>query len=251
MAERRARFAHLTARRSSFMTTSFFPSTADTSNPPDAPPLGEPTASESIAAPRQPTGADVRRVLATVAAVLAAGGGLVHLGVIGDHTEYGVVAGGFAAMGISQCVVAVWLLVRPSRRVFLLGAGLHAAIAATWALSRTVGLWFVPGEAQPSEVGVTDLVATTFSLGLIGVVVIVIALDRAASPTEVPRTVARRMVGTVAAGALFLTAIAVSAPHVHASDGPAVGVPAIGHSHDHGPALSTSGAVDRLGTAPG
>ena len=216
------------------MTTSFLPSTAEVSDRRDAHPLAEPVASETIAPFGQPTGGtDLRRVFATVAAVLAASGGLIHLGVIGDHREYRVVAAGFAAMGISQCVVALWLFRRPSTLAFLLSAGLHAAIGATWAVSRTFGLWFIPGEAQAAEIGVADLVATTFSIGVIGVAVIVSALDRSASPTVLPRTVARRMAGSVVVGALLLTAIAVSAPHVHDTRGP-IDAPGIGQSHDHG-----------------
>jgi hypothetical protein len=214
------------------MTTSYLPPT-DISDHPEARPLGEPAPSQTVTGTGEPAGGtDLRRVLATVAAVLAAAGGLIHLGVIEDHTEYRAVAAGFAAMGISQLVVALWLFRSPSHRVFLLGAGLHAAIAATWALSRTVGLWFVPGEATAEEIGVADLVANTFSLGLIAVVVIVGALDRAVSPTVLPRTVARRMSGTAVAGALLLTGIAVSAPHAHPSGVPTVESPVVGHSHD-------------------
>ena len=230
------------------MTTSFHRSSSEISDRPTAPPLVEPT--EAIAVSGEPIGGtDLRRVLATIGAVLAAAGGLIHLGVIGDHSEYHVVAAGFAAMGISQLVVALLLFRRPSRRVFLLGAGLHAAVSATWALSRTSGLWFIPGEAEASEIGVADLVANIFSLGVIGVVVIVSALDPAASPTVLPRNVARCMAGTVVAGAILLTAIAMSAPHVHASHGPTLAPPVIGHSHDHDPALSTPGHLVRPGTA--
>ncbi len=203
------------------MTTSFVPSAAVDSG--------------TIAPSVQPAGGtDLRRVLATVAAVLAAAGGVIHLGVIGDHTEYHVVAVGFAAMGISQCVVALWLFRRPSRGALLVAAGLHAAIGATWALSRTFGLWFIPGAAEATEIGVADLVANTFGIGLICVVVIVGALDRFASPTVLPRTVARRMAGTVVVGASLLTAIAVSAPHVHDTHGRPVDAPLLGQSHEHG-----------------
>lgn len=225
------------------MTTSFPPSTADVSVGSDAQVLGELTPSEIIAAAGEPTdGSDLRRVLATVAGVLAAAGGLIHLGVVDEHTDFRVVAAGFAAMGVSQLVVARWLFRRPSRTVLLLAAGLHAAIAATWALSRTVGLEFVPGEAGAAEVGVADVVANTFSLGVIGIVVILLALHRATgADVLLPRNVAMRMAGVAAAGALVLSAIAVSAPHVHASHAPVVDAPVSAHGHDHGPTLSIPG----------
>lgn len=235
------------------MTTSFVPSTADVSDGTDGRFLGEPASSEIAATPGEPMGGtDLRRTLATVAGVLAAAGGLIHLRVIGHHTDYHVLAAGFAAMGVSQFVVALWLFRHPSRRVVLLAAGLHAAIAATWALSRTVGLGFVPGEAGAAEVGVADVVANTFSLGVIGVVVILLALDRVAGETVLlPRAVARRMTGVAAAGALVLSAIAVSASHAHASHAPVVDVPVLDvpvAGHDHGPTRSPMGGVPHLGT---
>ena len=215
------------------MTTSFVPT--------PAPPV-------IVAAPDDAAdGTDLRRALATVVSALAAGGGLVHLGVVGDHTDYRVVAAGFAAMGVSQLGLALWLFRRPSRRVLLMAAGLHAAIAATWALSRTVGLGFVPGEADTDQVGVADVVANTFSLAVVGTVVILVALHRVGGPIALPHVVARRMTGVAVAGALTLTGIAVSAPHVHASHAPTVETPVVGHSHD-GPALSSPGHVPSFGT---
>lgn len=219
------------------MTTSFVPSVAGVALGSDAEVPGVPTPSKVIVETADRS--DLRGVLATVAGVLAAAGGLIHLGAVGDHTDFRLVAAGFAAMGVSQVVVALWLFRRPSRPVLFLAGGLHAAIAATWALSRTVGLGFVPGEAGAAEVGVADVVANTFSLGVIGVVLIVLALHRATgADVLLPRIVARRMAGVAAAGALVLSAIAISAPHVHASHAPVIDAPVVGHGHDHGPTLS-------------
>ncbi|MGH9222424.1 MAG: hypothetical protein ACRD2W_01160 [Acidimicrobiales bacterium] len=231
------------------MTTSFVPSTADISHRPDEHPLGVSATSETTPEPgERGGGTDLRRVLAVAAGVVAAGGGLIHLSVIRNHTDYLVVAAGFAAMGISQCILAMWLFRRPSRRAFLAAAGLHASIAATWALSRTFGLPLIPGESAASEIGVADLVANTFSLGVIGLVFIASALG-AATPAMLPRAVALRMVGAVVAGALVLTAIGASAPHVHASHEPTLEAPVVGPGHDHGPPLPQHGDVTRLGSA--
>lgn len=176
-------------------------------------------------------GADLRRLFVTVAAALAAAGGVIHFTVVGDHSDYPVVAAGFVAMGASQFLVALWLFKRPSGRTLLAAGALHGAIAATWALSRTVGLGFVPGESGATEIGVADVVANTFSLGVIGMVVVVSALDRAAHPIVLPAAVARRMTGVAIAGALVLSAIAMSAPHVHDAHAPVARIPATGHTH--------------------
>jgi hypothetical protein len=231
------------------MTASLVPSVSNLSDRADEHPFAEAGVSQLVAGRGEPIGAiDLRRVLAVAAGVVAAGSGLIHLSVIRTHTEYLVVAAGFAAMGISQGIVAMWLFRRPSRRVLLAAAGLHASIAATWALSRTFGLPLIPGESEASEIGVADLVANTFSLGVIGLVFIASALGAAATPATLPRSVALRMVGTVLAGALVLTAIGASAPHVHTSHEPTVEAPVVA-DHDHGPALPQHGHATRLGSA--
>ena len=133
-------------------------------------------------------------------------------------------------MGISQLVVALWLCRRPP-------AGCSSSARGSTRQSPPRGRCREPSASgsyrakprlrRPARPG-----GNTFLPGLIAVVVIVRALDRAGSPAVLPRIVARRMAGTAVVGALLLTAITVSAPYVPASRLPTVEFPVVGHSHD-------------------
>lgn len=189
---------------------------------------------------------DLRRVLAIVAGMLAAAGGLIHIVVIRDHLDFAVIAVGFAVMAAAQWAFALRMLTRPSRQVLLLGGALHAVIVALWVLSRMTGLGVIPGAEAAEPVGVADLVSTTFSLGVIGIVAIARSLDQATKPVMMPQVVARRMIAIILAGALFLTVPAVLVPHdhdAHPSDSHTSGMQdghgqepvAITGGHDHSP----------------
>jgi hypothetical protein len=175
--------------------------------------------------------ADLRRALGAAAGVLAAASGLIHLAVIRDHLEFPLIASGFAVMAVVQWAFALRMLTRPSSRVLWWGGVFHVVLVALWALSRTTGLWVIPGAEAAEDVGIADLVSTTFCLGVIGIVSIARALERTGE-VRVPRSVARRVRVSVAIGALFLTVPALSVPHEHDAHG--------GDSHatsgDHGAA---------------
>lgn len=185
--------------------------------------------------------ADLRRALGATAGILAAASGLVHIAVIRDHLELAVVASGFAVMAVVQWAFALRMLTRPSSRVLWWGGVFHCVLVALWVLSRTTGLWVIPGAESAEDVGIADLVSTTFCLGVIGVASIVRVMDRAGE-VRVSRSVARRVRAAVAIGALFLTVPALSVPHehdVHGGDSHATGgdhgaepvVTIAGHDH--------------------
>jgi hypothetical protein len=189
-------------------------------------------------------------VLAHIAVVLAVAGGLIHMVVIRDHLEFAVVAVGFAVMATGQWVFALWMLTRPSRGALLVGAAIHAVIAAIWVLSRTTGLAFVPGAEAASPVGVADVVANTFSLGVVGVAVIESALRGVVGDVVLPRVVARQMTGLVVVGALFLSVPAIWAPHDHAAHAPHDQGSGLGGNHDDGPHVATVDDDPALPMAP-
>lgn len=162
-----------------------------------------------------PPTVDLRRVLATIACALAAAGGLIHLAVIRDHLDFAVVAAGFAVMGAAQGAFALRVLTRPSRRLLLVGGALHAVIAVIWLTSRTTGLVFIPGAEHIEPFGVADLVATTFSLGVLGVAVTAHALDTTSTAVVVPARVAQAMTAVVVVGAMCLSVPALLTPHDH------------------------------------
>jgi len=158
---------------------------------------------------------DLHQIFAIAAAVFATAGGLIHMAVTRQHLDFPIVVVGFVFVGVAQWVFAFTILKRPATIVANTGGVLHAAIVAVWILSRTAGLAFVPGAEHVLSVGVADIVATTFSLAVIGTVVMWRALSGSTANVNVPNPGVRIVVAAFAIGALFLTVPAIAAPHHH------------------------------------
>ena len=193
---------------------------------------------------------DLHQILANAAAVFATAGGLIHLTVTRQHLDFPIVVAGFVLMGVAQWVFAFTVLKRPTTVVANTGGILHAAIVAVWILSRTAGLAFVPGAEHVASVGVADIVATTFSVAVIGTVVVWRALSGRTANINVPNPGIRSVVATLAIGALFLTVPAIAAPHhhlgshvstemaeVHTHEAEAPGTTAHHHESEHEPGV--------------
>jgi hypothetical protein len=103
-----------------------------------------------------------------VAVAVAASSGVaaaIHASVIGPHLEESWLFGAvFAVMAVAQGAWMLLILVGPSRRRYLAGAGLNGAVVLIWLLSRTVGLpvGTHPWVAEP--VGAMDAIATLAEL---------------------------------------------------------------------------------------
>ena len=158
---------------------------------------------------------DLHRILAIAAAVFAVAGGLIHLTVTRQHLDFPIVAAGFVFMGVAQWVFAFTILKRPTTLIAVSGAVLHAAIVTVWILSRTIGLAFFPGAEHVAPVGVVDIVATSFSVAVVGTVVIWLALEGPIANVNVSHREFRTVAAVLAIGALFLTVPAIAAPHDH------------------------------------
>jgi hypothetical protein len=116
-------------------------------------------------APRPVTRDDLADMAMPVRAVLATcslAAGVVHLVMVPVHADNAVDATGFAVFGWLQVLLAVGVLVRPSR--FLVGAtvAVNAAAAAMWAWSRTTGLPFGGHAGEAEEVGFVDGLTAAF-----------------------------------------------------------------------------------------
>ncbi len=181
-------------------------------------------------------------LLATAAAIFALAGGLIHLAVVGSHLDYPLVAAGFAVMGTTQWAFALGIVKRPTRRLVVGGAVLHAGIAGIWVLSRTVGVPSVAGAEQVAAVGVADLVANIFSVGVVGAAVVWIGLSGAPAGVNVSSRATRVVAAAVAAGSLFLTVPALLAPHDHSSHAASSATADADESHTHEP--DEPGAVE-------
>jgi hypothetical protein len=140
------------------------------------------------------------RETAFVASICAAA---IHFGAAPEHLEEWPAAGVFMiASGAFQLVwgLAVALKVKPTPRLITAGALANAAMVATWAMSRTVGLPLGPeGPWMREHVHTTDLIATALE------VLIVAAILK-------PRTANLR---AAAAGALLTATLSA---HVDGSD---------------------------------
>jgi hypothetical protein len=100
-------------------------------------------------------------------AVAAASGvaAAIHAAAIGPHLEESrLFAAAFAAMALAQGAWVVLVLVEPSRRRYLAGAGLNGAVVLGWLLSRTVGLPVGPHPGVPEPVGAMDATAALAEL---------------------------------------------------------------------------------------
>lgn len=172
-------------------------------------------------------------ILAITAASAAAAGGLIHVNQIGSHLDFPLIAAGFALMGAAQWAFGVAHLLYPSHRVLVAGGVLHAGIFILWLVTRTVGLGFVPGAEVPADVGVADLVANAFSLVVVGVTAIGMARHGATNALVVPPSVATRVKAVVLSGAVFLTVLALIAPHDHGTHPVDASNDQTSQSHDH------------------
>jgi hypothetical protein len=130
-------------------------------------PLLEP---EALAAgPPEPSrGSGVEPVLRPALALLSMGAAVIHFVVIPGHwEEYWGQGLFFIVAAIAQLLWAVWILVAPSRRIYLAGAAGNAAIVALWIVTRTAGVPAGPGAGEREAVEFADTLATVFEVLLV------------------------------------------------------------------------------------
>ena len=192
---------------------------------------------------------DLHQILAIAAAVFAAAGGLIHLTVTRQHLDFPIVTAGFAFVGVAQWVFAFTIMKRPTTVIAVSGAVLHAAIVTVWTLSRTIGLAFVPGAEHVAAVGVADIVATTFSVAVVGTVAIWRVLSGSSVRVNVPYRGFRTVVAVLAMGASFLTVPAIAAPHDHSGSHVSADTAEV-HTHE-GETPVTNVDHDETGHEPG
>jgi hypothetical protein len=130
-------------------------------------PLLEP---EALAAgPPEPSrGSGVEPVLRPALALLSMGAAVIHFVVIPGHwEEYWGQGLFFIVAAIAQLLWAVWILVAPSRLIYLSGAAGNAAIVALWIVTRTAGVPAGPGAGEREAVEFADTLATVFEVLLV------------------------------------------------------------------------------------
>jgi hypothetical protein len=110
----------------------------------------------------------VGRYLGWFLAALSVAAGAIHLAVAGEHFDltwwHGVF---FAVVGWGQLAWAAAVVVRPSRRLLLLGTLGNLAVVITWADSRLWGIPFGPESFEPESVSLADALSTGFEVGIV------------------------------------------------------------------------------------
>jgi hypothetical protein len=103
-----------------------------------------------------------RIVLRYIAVGLLAGAAAIHAGQVRTHLDEWAPAGrAFIVMGVLEALLALVILLAPSRGSYLAGVWISQATIALWLLSRTVGLPFGPERFTPEDIGRADAIATT------------------------------------------------------------------------------------------
>jgi hypothetical protein len=106
--------------------------------------------------------------LVLTVALLSAGAAAIHFAVVKMHfDEYTLFGIFFVGAGVAQLAWGLWLVVRPSRPLLVLGALGNALIVALWGVDRIWGLPLGPEHWKPEPVGFGDGVTAAFELLLV------------------------------------------------------------------------------------
>ena len=121
----------------------------------------------------------VHTPLAVIAAALSLAAAGIHFSVISEHLEEYVLFGVlFFALGWFQLVWAQVYLVWPRPPVAALAILVNLGAVLVWVTSRTVGMPIGPDPWVPEQVGFADLLASSFEIGIIGLMVPTLVRDR-------------------------------------------------------------------------
>jgi hypothetical protein len=130
-------------------------------------PLREPE-TPAVGPPEPTTGNDLETVLLPALALLSAGAAIIHFVVIPGHwDEYWGQGLFFIVAAIAQLLWALWVVVAPSRLIYLAGGAGNAAIVVMWIVTRTAGIPAGPGAGEREAVEFADTLATAFEVVLV------------------------------------------------------------------------------------
>jgi hypothetical protein len=161
----------------------------------------------AVAPPEPTAGIGLEPVLRPALALLSAGAAVIHFVVIPGHwDEYWAQGLFFIVAAIAQLLWALWIVIAPSRLIYLSGAAGNAAIVAMWVVTRTAGVPAGPGAGEREAVGFADTVATAFEVVL---VVGALALARSLPARRIERAPSRLAASTVTLVVAALTATAL------------------------------------------
>lgn len=148
-----------------------------------------------------------RTVLLRCLAITSGVTAVIHFAVSGEHfTEYWAFGVFMLAVAWLQLAWSAGLLIRPSRRLLLLGAALNTGVVAVYVVTRTVGDVIGPSPHDVEPVGFGDAFCTAGeALIVIGSVLLLLRpFDRAVS-----RTASTAMPASAAALAVVLLSVSL------------------------------------------
>jgi hypothetical protein len=161
----------------------------------------------AVTRPEPTAGIDLESVLRPALALLSAGAAVIHFVVIPGHwDEYWAQGLFFIVAAVAQLLWALWIVVAPSRLIYLAGAAGNAAIVAMWVVTRTAGVPAGPGAGEREAVEFADTVATAFEVVL---VVGALALARSLPARRIEGAPSGLAASTVALVVAALTATAL------------------------------------------
>jgi hypothetical protein len=162
-------------------------------------------------------------------ASLSLAAGVIHLVMVPVHAESTTDAVGFALAGWLQVLVAIGLLVRPSRFMLQAAVVVNAVAAGLWVWSRTLGLPFGGASGVAEDVGLIDGLAALFAGAVALGALVLLARPTIADRVSEPLLIAGSLIPVAA---LIATSVALSDPTVV--------------EHDHGSAAEVAGDAGHL-----
>lgn len=107
-----------------------------------------------------------------VVALLSIGAAVIHFAVIAQHfDEWWLTGLFFLSIAPFQLACGLLVLIRPSARVYVVGALANALIVVTWIVSRTSGVPIGPQAGEAEAIGFPDALATAFEIVLVAILV--------------------------------------------------------------------------------
>jgi hypothetical protein len=177
-------------------------------------------------------------------AALSLSAGVVHLVFVPAHiSEWTLEGVAFAVVGWLQILMAIGLLMRPSRGLLQGTVVLNAAIVVAYIISRTSGFPFGPESGIAEATGSIDLLTTVFEGLLVVGAGVLLARPRFLADLSTDALVIASAIPVVA---LIATTVALADPatseHHHDDGTGAETVSADGHTHSHG--TTSAGTAD-------
>ena len=199
---------------------------------------------EYLVEPAAPGSGPPMAPIPAVLALLSLGAASIHFAFAPGHFVQGWAHGAFfLVVAWFQLAWAVAIVLRPTRRVFLLGL-LNAAVIVIWVLSRTTGVPLIPHGSTIEAVGVSDTTASVFEyLIVVGCIAAVArpALLRGRLPFTPATSIVTAGLVVAAVSAIGVTPSFAGHSHSHAA------LPGLLHAHGDTAGLTGATPCEKAG----